>query len=129
MLKKTTNIIMAVLLIVATSGITIYRHYCGTTLMKATVSLEAAKCCKIPCPLCHNETIKLKISDEFSASISGLQTSRFGDIMKMDEYTLIEYLRKVDLNFCITFITQIINREINHINYEELSFKNINKYR
>lgn len=70
MLKKTGYIIMAVLLLFATSGITIYRHYCGNALVKTTVSLASAQCCKIPCPLCHNETIKLKISDQFSASFT-----------------------------------------------------------
>ena len=68
MLKKTGYIIMAVLLLFATSGITIYRHYCGNTLVKASVSFAPVQCCKIPCPRCHNETIKLKISDQFSAS-------------------------------------------------------------
>jgi len=68
MLKKIGYIIMAVLLLFATSGITIYRHYCGNTLMKTAVSFAPKQCCKIPCPRCHNETIKLKISDQFSAS-------------------------------------------------------------
>ena len=68
MLKKTGYILMAVLLLFATSGITIYRHYCGNALVKATVSFAPTQCCKIPCPRCHNETIKLKISDQFSAS-------------------------------------------------------------
>lgn len=68
MLKKTATIIMAILLIFATSGITIYRHYCGVTLVKATVSFTPVQCCKIPCPMCHNETIRLKISDQYAAS-------------------------------------------------------------
>jgi hypothetical protein len=68
MLNKTANIVMAVLLLFATSGITIQRHYCGNALVKATVSFSPVQCCKIPCPKCHNETIKLKIYDQFSAS-------------------------------------------------------------
>lgn len=70
MLKKAGYILMTFLLLTATSGITIYRHYCGTSLVGSTVLFAPQDCCKTQCHCCHNEIVKAKISDQFNAGNS-----------------------------------------------------------
>jgi hypothetical protein len=67
MLKKIANIIMAVMLLFATSGITIYRHYCCGSLVNTSVYSTPHHCCKTNCPGCRNEIINLRIADQFES--------------------------------------------------------------
>ena len=67
MLKKPGYIIMAVLLLFATSGITIYRHYCGGNLINTSIYSTPHHCCKDNCPGCHNEKINLRLADQFES--------------------------------------------------------------
>lgn len=58
---------MAVLLLFATSGITIYRHYCCGSLVNTSIYSIPHHCCKDNCPGCRNEIINLRIADQFES--------------------------------------------------------------
>lgn len=68
MLKKVGHISLIILLLLATGGVNIYRHYCGTVLMKETVQILPESCCSDHCKSCHNEALHLKVTDNFVTS-------------------------------------------------------------
>jgi len=67
MIKKTGHILIAVLLIFATSGVTIYRHYCCGKLVNTSLYSTTRHCCETNCPGCRNEIINLRIADQFES--------------------------------------------------------------
>jgi hypothetical protein len=68
MLKKAGNIVIALLLLTMTSGMTIIRHYCGSNLSEVAVFSTPHNCCGDHCPFCHNEKITIRITDQFQSS-------------------------------------------------------------
>jgi hypothetical protein len=70
MMKRTGHIILILLLLFGTTGMTITRHYCGTTLVGTHVFSTPGKCCGDNCPYCHNEKISFKITDNFESSLA-----------------------------------------------------------
>jgi hypothetical protein len=67
MLKKITHIVFGLLLIVATSGFTISKHYCGNQLFSVSI-LHAKVCnCGDKCKDCHTDIIQVKVYDDFAA--------------------------------------------------------------
>lgn len=67
MLKKAGHILLIVMLVFATSGITIYRHYCCGRFVTASVYSTTSHCCETNCPGCRNEIINLRITDQFDS--------------------------------------------------------------
>jgi hypothetical protein len=70
MMKRTGHILLVLLLLFGTTGMTITRHYCGTTLVGTHVFSTPGKCCGDNCPYCHNEKISFKITDNFESSLA-----------------------------------------------------------
>jgi len=68
MLKKLSHIILALLVLVTTMGMTVSAHYCGGELKSVQLFQASASCCGAACDSCHNEVIKVKIEDDFSIS-------------------------------------------------------------
>jgi hypothetical protein len=66
MLKKILHIVFAFLILLGGTGMTISKHYCGDTLKATTIILNADNCCDIPINCCHNESITVKIVDDFA---------------------------------------------------------------
>ena len=67
MLKRTGYILIMLLLLFGTTGLTIYKHYCGSDLIQTSI-FTPQNCCNGHCPGCHNEKINLRISDKFETS-------------------------------------------------------------
>ncbi len=65
MLRKAGHISIIFLLLIATSGVTITRHYCGNTLVTKSILTTPDDCCKGPCKACRNETKFVKLTDIF----------------------------------------------------------------
>jgi len=68
MLKKAAHIGLIILLLVSTVGVTICKHYCGTSVVKQSINIAPAKCCKGNCPHCHNKSTQFKITDRFQCA-------------------------------------------------------------
>ena len=67
MLKKILHIVFGLLLIVATTGFTISKHYCGNHLFSVSI-FKAEKCgCGDKCKDCHTNLKLVKVTDIFSA--------------------------------------------------------------
>lgn len=71
MIKKTTHIIIAAILILATTGFTISRHYCMGSLVSVSINHTSKDCCgNGHCNKCHNESQVFKVSADFLTSLS-----------------------------------------------------------
>ena len=66
MLKKISHIILALLVLVTTMGMTVSAHYCGGELKSVQVVTESDSCCGDSCGSCHNEIIKVEVEDDFT---------------------------------------------------------------
>ena len=68
MLRKSTHIVVTLLLLISTMGITLSAHYCGDNLKSVSVLADPDSCCNIPDGCCHDESETFKIEDEFASS-------------------------------------------------------------
>jgi uncharacterized membrane protein YadS len=68
MLKKISHIILALLVLVTTMGMTVSAHYCGGELKSVHLLSAADSCCGDACTSCHNEIIKVKVEDDYTIS-------------------------------------------------------------
>ncbi len=66
--QKITNIILSLLLLVSTTGLTIDKHYYGESLISISVMHKAESCCEGPCKCCHNESTQIKVKEYFLSS-------------------------------------------------------------
>lgn len=68
MVKRIAHIFISLLLILATTGVTFTRHYCGGRLVSSSVFGDSHKCCGTHCNSCHTEVSNFKVADDFVAS-------------------------------------------------------------
>jgi len=69
MVKRISHILISLLLILATTGVTFTRHYCGDHLISSSVLGKAHNCCGTHCKSCHTEISTVKVSDNFVSSV------------------------------------------------------------
>ncbi len=86
-LKKAGHIAITLLLIIATSGVTISKHYCGNALTGLSIFSSPKDCCNGPCKDCRNETKTIKVTDTFESADNQIH---FHDVFKVlsDQFTL-----------------------------------------
>ncbi|TFH24647.1 MAG: hypothetical protein E4H10_10320 [Bacteroidia bacterium] len=65
MVRKISHIIVSVLLLIASTGFTIYKHYCGEDLMAESILTEQEDCCDTAQSCCHEEAETIKIDVEY----------------------------------------------------------------
>lgn len=70
MVRKSNNIVLAILLLISTSGISVSRHYCGTVQRSVTFFATPKACCGGSCTKCHNVFKFTKVNDDFEAGAS-----------------------------------------------------------
>jgi hypothetical protein len=68
MLKKFTHTLLALVLFVVSTGMTISTHYCGGNVKDVSFLSAPQSCCDIPEGCCHDEAFTIKIEDDFSIS-------------------------------------------------------------
>jgi hypothetical protein len=81
LIKKIAHIGIVFLLLISTSGITLYKHYCSGSLISESVIIPAKNCCCNHCKACHNETTLFKIIDNFE--VSGTETNFTIEVKKI----------------------------------------------
>jgi len=67
MVRKATHIILILLLLLATSGITVSRHYCGSNPRSVSLITIPDPCCDTD-GCCHTDTEIFQVKDDFSIS-------------------------------------------------------------
>lgn len=65
MVKKFSHIILSLLLLVSTIGLTISKHYCGNSFVSTSLFTEGESCCEMD-GCCHNETDFYQVDEDFS---------------------------------------------------------------
>ena len=68
-LKKLTHILLVLLLLLSTAGVSINKHYSGGDLFSTALFVEADSCCENPCGCCDESTETIKIESDYMASI------------------------------------------------------------
>ncbi len=68
MFKSAGHILLILVLLFGTTGLTITRHYCGKNLIHTALYSTPDNCCKGNCPGCHNEKISLRITDQYEST-------------------------------------------------------------
>jgi hypothetical protein len=68
MFNRVGHILIIILLLFGTTGMTITKHYCGKVLVHTAIYTTPENCCQGNCPGCHNEKISLRISDQFEST-------------------------------------------------------------
>ncbi len=68
MIRKVIHITLVMLLLATSTGMTIYTHYCGSTFESISVDKVPHSCCGDDCKDCHNESVTIKIHDDYSAT-------------------------------------------------------------
>jgi len=69
MFKVFGNIILAAYLLIATTGFTVSKHYCGNELSTLAIDHEAESCCGDSCDKCHTENEFVKLEEDLVAPI------------------------------------------------------------
>jgi len=109
MIKKAGNIVIILFLLIATAGIPVTRHYCGSTAKSFSVFSTPKSCCDSHCNKCHNVFKFSKISDVFEVGTSlTLQTS--------DQIFLLQTAQFVEL-----FDHLLISKPLSLINQRDIN--------
>ena len=68
MFRKLANLMVAFLLLILTTGFSISKHYCGSTLVSIAVDKEAHSCCDMNDGCCHTETHLFQLKGNYFSS-------------------------------------------------------------
>jgi len=105
MIKRTGNIVIIVLLLLATGGIPVTRHYCGSTAMSFSVFSIPKPCCDSHCEKCHNVFKFSKVNDDFEAG-SSVTIRLLTDVVTLHTAISIDIFD----NLLITSLPDLINQ-------------------
>ena len=68
MLRRITHIILALFLMVATTGVTFSMHYCGGKYVSTSINTEAASCCDDG-GCCENKSLHFEVEDDYVSPV------------------------------------------------------------
>jgi hypothetical protein len=83
MFKRAGHILVILLLLLGTTGVSITRHYCGGNLVHTSLYSASYNCCNGNCPRCHDERINARITDTYESSQSQINlTAGFKNLLE-----------------------------------------------
>ena len=97
MLKKAGNIAIILLLLVATGGLPVTRHYCGSAEMSFSVYSTPKSCCSGHCDKCHNVFKFTKVNDNFEAG-STMTAQSLSDVITLHSTFFIDLFEKTSIS-------------------------------
>lgn len=86
MLKKSLHILISILLLITTTGISISAHYCGDNLRSVSFMSIPASCCD-DTSCCHNETHFYQIDDDYTILGTGIKFLTEYQIINTPQFT------------------------------------------
>jgi hypothetical protein len=92
MIKRAGNIAIMILLLLATGGIPITRHYCGSSEKSFSVFSTPKACCNGQCDRCHNVFKFSKVNDAFEAGSSITATQTLTELVTLHASTCMNLL-------------------------------------
>jgi len=97
MLKKAGNIAIIILLLVATGGLPVTRHYCGAAEMSFSVYSTPKACCSGHCDKCHNVFKFSKVNDNFEAG-SSISAQALTDFVTLHTAFSIDFFNNINIS-------------------------------
>ncbi|MCT4644978.1 MAG: hypothetical protein N4A74_08335 [Carboxylicivirga sp.] len=106
MLKKISHILMVIVLLITTTGMTVSKHYCSESLVNVNIFSEAKSCCEGGCSTdcCHNESERYELNEEFVLAISNIE------------------FQEVIIELILPFIQSFVINEVEIQNFELSNF-------
>ena len=102
MLKKISHILLSLLVAVTSMGMTVSKHYCGSTYDSFSIYSTPESCCEGPCDQCHNETMTIKIKDDFSITSFDFNFTRVANLLPAEIQTLHTEIPEMTSSFIIS---------------------------
>jgi len=124
MLKKAGNIAIILLLLVATGGLPVTRHYCGSAQMSFSVYSTPKACCEGSCDKCHNVFKFTKVNDDFEAG-SSISAQSLTDVITLHSAFFINLFD----NVTISSLTDGFNQRVANISLAGLSPASFGNFR
>jgi hypothetical protein len=108
MLRKIIHILITLLLIVTTTGVTFSMHYCGGELISTSVNTDTEKCCDGAGGCCEDINLRINIDDDYL-------TTTTTDIMKVTDTQ------------AIVLLSQIIDNQLTPVkeSYSDLRYRHL----
>jgi hypothetical protein len=101
-IKKFGHIIMILLLLISTAGVSINKHYSGGELFSTSIFVEAESCCETPCGCCKETSEFVQVKADYIASVFDLQDATQLDLLFSILPVLINF--EVPVHFTNNFI-------------------------
>ena len=105
MLKKAGNIVIILLLLISTSGISVTRHYCGKVQRSVSLYATPKACCGGSCDKCHNVFKFSKVNDDFVAG-SSISAQSLNDIITLHTAVFINLSDHTTISPLTDFVNQ-----------------------
>ncbi|WP_372753287.1 hypothetical protein [Labilibaculum sp.] len=80
-IKKFGHIIMVLLLLISTAGVSINKHYSGGELFSTAIFVDAESCCETPCGCCKETSEFVQVKADYIASVFDLQDATQLDLL------------------------------------------------
>lgn len=104
MLKKVSHIVISILLLTSTMGITLSAHYCGESLKSISVLADPVTCCDIPDGCCHDEADTFRVEDDFACSSFQFESEQI--LTLIQDYSIASVEDLSNNNYSIPFFTE-----------------------
>ena len=72
-IKRLRHIIMILLLLISTAGVSINKHYSGGELFSTALFIEAEGCCETPCGCCDESNEFVQVKADYLSSVFQLE--------------------------------------------------------
>jgi len=89
MVKKILHIATILILMLATTGVSISKHYCHGSLISFSLFGKAKSCCDSSCGACHNETAFSKVTDNFEIPTISFEKAKQVELFHSTFYTCL----------------------------------------
>ena len=99
MFIKVGHIVISLLLLTSTMGLTLSAHYCGDNLKSVSVLADPASCCDMPDGCCHDEAETYRVEDDYAASSFQFDSKQI--ISLIQEYSISLVIDLSDKNYSV----------------------------
>ncbi len=90
-IKKIGHIIMILLLLISTAGVSINKHYSGGELFSTAIFVEAESCCETPCGCCDEKSEQIKVDTDYITSSFDLTEAAQMDLLFSSIPLLVDF--------------------------------------
>ncbi len=67
--KKVLHIILSLMLLVSTTGVTLSMHYCGGKYVSTSLFVKADSCCSEVCGCCEDKSVHYEVEEDFTSPV------------------------------------------------------------